>query len=910
MEGYKVFFSRGKYIAGTIVSLTILIFLMFFLPSPLQTLDSPKATATQSSQVLPQLSFSDETFIRGINHSHTERSKTINSLHELFGVGACPLDFNNDGWIDLFFTGGSGTHKYYGKRSWWAEKNGNRLYENKGNGYFEDVSEASKINDSYVGMACATGDLDNDNDHDIIISTLGGVYLYENLGDNSFRKITLKKSSKWSTTISLGDVNNDGLLDFYIANYINYSHYKNKYEPTSGHNLISTTNFNSSMFQSESNFLFINQGDLKFSELAKEYGVLNTDGRSVFAIFHDIDEDGFIDLFIGNKEGSHSKLFLNQSGNHFIESSEVEKFPFPKNYHSLSIENISGSLAPEFIFSGAAGQPISIYSFKQGRYQDISSEVIQPSYSGFSREQFGTIVSDLNQDNKFDLASVSGYMLPDPDNASTPLGQPNIWLLNDGHRLKSPQSLDGKDPYPFISNSSRSIISVDIDNDGDQDVVISNNNSSPKLLINNAVPIKKEYINQPQKLKQTTFLSSYEIQKKAPPVNHPLKQSKPIGFIEFKLIALITPQKILLEQLRNSYSLWSDKEKVLALKLLNRLNNPVLEHAIIQIALHDKPSIALIAIQNIKDKNYEALLHEILAFIASNNDYYSCKALNIVRSIFLREESFIRHRYILANDLTRNLDLYGPSKSICAIKALAKSRSKRPLEKLHQLAIKGDNEIAIEAIRALGMLKQNQSLTVLTSLSKSNNLKISNEANHALALLTASFKEYEFAYSEKDDTAKQSKAGNCELGPIFKPGDNQEQLLSLSLRLCSQRNIKSWAKEHSNLLSKNYMLWIKNWRITPETYHLFLNHFTKDNPHTAYLLAIQSLALNPPNNISEVIVSTITNSSTLLPMTLLTKIADNSQLSLHTRLYAIELILRQDVTQGTAIIKRILEELP
>lgn len=904
-------FLRNRITAiGVFISLGIILLLAHFSRSPSLTLDDPTPAPTTDKNSYNSPIFNDETFIRGINHSHVERSKQINALHELFGSGVCPIDINNDGWTDLFFVGGSGSRKYYGKKSWWAKSSGNVLYLNKGNGYFEDVSVQAKINDSHIGMGCAAADLNQNGYEDLVLTTLGGNYLYENLGNNQFKKVTLSDTGEWSTSVSLGDANNDGLLDFYITNFINYSHHTNKYEPSSGHNTAATNDFNTKAFKPQPNFLFINQGHMNFSEESVAYGVENSDGRSVFSTWHDINHDGFLDLFVGNKEGSNSKLFINQASEKFKESTDHKRYPFPKNYHSLSVGDVSENSEPELIFSGATGQPLSVYQHTENSYKDISSEYIQPSNTPYSREQFGSIILDFNQDGLMDHVSASGYMLPDTDSHSVALGQPNLWLVNDGKNLLTANKSPNNYRNAPTLNSSRSILSTDIDNDGDDDIVISNNNHFPKILINQSNGTNNKD-NRPPTAITTSFLSSYQTKTTETPLEITAQQSMPLSFSQFKVLVLIQPENISLKDLVESYKTWNHKEKVFALRLMSRSNIQNIEYSLIQQALYDSPSIAIIAIKTIAEKNLDAFLYQLLSYINNQDSLSACGALKILEYIFSREESFIRHKPILASELTRNLKLYKKEKAICAIQALAKSRSKRPIQALSTLALSKNIEIAIYAVRALGELKQAQVLKPLTMLARTTNKKLANEARSAIAKISGTVSNTPISNTPINKAHYEEKQRlGCKLEKIFENKPHSQRQVPTVIRLCSQQDQELWVSKNTATLSENYTFWLSNWKIPTETYELFLTTLLNESPKIGPLLIIKALALNPPPNISEAIANTLLLSNiTSTPEKHLLAIANNGSLSSHTRIDATEILIQQGNESGTLLIKQLLEEL-
>ncbi len=892
-------------IMGLSVSLgASFLFIAIALTPPAIQLSQPVAAPHLNTTATPLLRFTDETFIRGINHSHRERSKRINGLHELFGAGVCALDFNNDGWIDLLFVGGSGAHKYYGKKSWWAKASGHRLYRNSQNGYFEDVSETSKLDDVQQGMGCAAADLDNDGDEDIIITTLGPNYVYENDGNGEFKKSQLGNTSAWSTTASLGDFNNDGLVDIYIANFIDYSHYKPKYETSSGHHVVLDENFRANFFKPQSNSLYINQGNLVFTEQAKALGVANHDGRSVFATWHDINHDGFIDLFVGNREGSFSKLFINQAGQYFEEAIDHKLYPFPKNYHSLTAGDIDGDAVAELIFSGAATQALAVFSLIGQQYEDISTEIIRPSNKPYAYEKFSTAVFDSNGDGKADLLTTSGYMLPDQDSDALSLAQPNLWLININGKLQ--------DSYRSIEHSinrvasSRSLINVDIDNDGDDDVIISNNNDYPQLLINHTPRTQSK--NKPDASHYTGFLSS-RYSNSVPRLHSAAEQSViALTFLQFKALMLFENQPASYEQLQASYRAWTREDKLFSLQFMNRIDQKGLLHALIQLALSDQADIAIAAANIVLQNNFDAFVNDIFRLTITSDDDTACKILGIIEHVFIREESFIRQKRALTTALTRQLNAYGNTKGLCAISALAKSRSKRPIKRLSSLATGNNTPIAIAAIQALGELKHKDAAGALQALAFDANKAIALEARAAIQKLNGTPIINKTA-KPLPNTRQRTSRSSCNLEAFFDGGALTNRQLSVLLRLCANTDIEHWVTRHADDVAKHYPSWLYNWELDAEKYAILLATFINETAPSGAQIAIGTLARNPPIAISESIVNTlIAHKPNNLSSALLTDIGLNTNLTFSTRLAAAELILATGDDPARPFIKKLKTE--
>lgn len=884
-----------------------LAFMLWRLPDPATPLPVPAVKQDISADTPPPFSFIDETFMRGINHSHVERSQQINGLHELFGPGVCPLDVDGNGWTDLFFVGGSGAHRFYGKKAWWANQSGNKLYLNNGRGYFSDISLSAGVKESSIGMGCATADLDNDGDDDILVTALGHNVIYENVGDNRFNKRQLGDEDAWSTTAALGDFNNDGLIDIYIANFIDYQHYNKRYEPSSGHTTVDMTAFQSQLFRPQRNFLYVNRGNMQFVEQATELGVSNADGRSVFATWLDINQDGFQDLLVGNREGSNSKVFINKKGEFFYDAEKENWYPFPKNYHAASPIDVTGDQSSELTFSTAAGFPGSVYQLKKSKTSPQAfSEMPTALNSSYAREQFGAIADDLNGDGKADLVTASGYMLYDQDSPSVALRQENLWRLNQGGQLRI---------FPASSmnrlGSSRSIVAVDVDNDGDKDIVITNNNDFAQLLINNSDAPQLHATSAAKGPFTTTFLSSYKSET-TDFTKHAAAPPPALAFFHFKVWLLARPEALGPDVLRASYTKWSENEKHLVLNLLQRNGKQHLLLAFLQLALSDDPAIAKEANNVIANNDLGALLHDVTMLIDNWNDRDACEILAIYKNIFTREESFVREKPLLAIELTNKLDHYSANKQLCTIAVLAKSRSKRPVEKLINLTESQISAISVAAINALGELKYKDSLATLKSLSKHADHAVAVAAKQATALIHGDIDDVDFTQDKTAEIIFLSKSvrNSCDLHTIFEKQQLRGHQLSTLLRRCPHQALTQVADDYSDTLTTHHAAWLYNWHIDEPTYATFLKVILNSAPEITSQLVLGALNKNPPPQFSEVIVTALlANTPTTIPALLVVSLTNSQHLSMANRLSAIEVLSHIDPIRAQTQLDTIYQEI-
>lgn len=483
----------GISISTLFFSLIILIFTTPIATLPYKAvISSTKGSTFDTNIDLLTPVFIDKTLEAGITHPHLQSSSVISGIHEALGAGACAFDYDDDGWIDLFIIGGSGERHHYGKGEWWHKQKGNRLYRNLGHISFEDVTDISgltKLDD--WGMGCMAADLDNDGDQDLLLMNYGKNRLYRNNGDATFSDIT--KSSgivgeAWSTSASIADYDKDGLLDLYINNYIDYKPSLRTYEKASGFSASLATEFDSTLYDSQSNELYKNNGNLTFSKVTPS-DVENPSGRSFSSRWIDINKDGYADLLVANDLGSPNKLFINQQGKSFTDASEKYNIATVQKTVAISVDNINTHNSPELIFTSSNSSPLLLFSngaegiSNDFSYRDIARELGLDKPQLIGNSSWGMGLVDLNNDGWLDLFTANGFVTADTDAPKQSQAQPNTLLLNNWGNGFLPCDIKcfGEN---YQNESSRSAVFADFDNDGDLDSYITQNNALGQLLIN------------------------------------------------------------------------------------------------------------------------------------------------------------------------------------------------------------------------------------------------------------------------------------------------------------------------------------------------------------------------------------------------------------------------------------------
>lgn len=462
-------------------------------PSPREVLPAPLLENNVVSEETASVDFQDVSLNWGVTATHTQSSKHLTALTETLGAGICIFDFNQDGWMDIFFVGGSGHSRYYGKKSWWNKEGGNRLLLNVEGIRFEDVTEQAGLGKRIWGMGCAIADLNNNGLNDLLVTGIASNTLYKNKGDGTFEDITTGSginNERWSTGASFGDFNRDGLLDIYLSNYIRYQKGARTFEHTSGFRTTGSVAFNPILYDPEPNQLLINKGDFKFVDIAKKAGVSNSLGRSLGSRWVDLNQDNWLDLIVINDHNSPNQVFINHEGRAFNRGKERYAAFEVAGAHDLLIGDFNNDGQDNFFMSRGMSHPPVLLSKKtdtgvqQGSaYSDSAwaSNLAQARLLPFT--SWGSAAGDFNNNGRLDIYVANGMIMPDIDSHFVAQAQANSLFINHGNGLFKVQSLEKSRQHPY---SSRSAVPVDLNNDGKLEVLVSNNNDLLQIFENQA----------------------------------------------------------------------------------------------------------------------------------------------------------------------------------------------------------------------------------------------------------------------------------------------------------------------------------------------------------------------------------------------------------------------------------------
>jgi hypothetical protein len=445
----------------------------------------------------PAVHFTDVTRQAGIDFVHFSHGKRSTQLPEDMGSGAAWGDYDADGFPDLYICDIAGPLTLSPKELA-ASPGGNRLYHNKGDGTFTDVTARAGVGFKGIAMGAAWADYDNDGKLDLIVTTYDRLVLYHNNGDGTFEDMTaragLAKFRGFWTGASWGDYDRDGNVDLYICGYVRYE-FKTEFSGKSSHQFTEEVPYtlNPSSYRPERNLLFHNNGDGTFTEAAKKAGVDNPTGRSLSATWYDFDGDGWPDLYVAN-DISENKMYLNLHNGRFRDVSHKVWVDEYRGSMGLAVGDWDRDGAPDIFITHWIAQQFALFSNlrlkrsqngKPGplRFQDIADMAgvgqITLNYIGW-----GTSFFDYDNDGQLDLFMANGSTFQDEKDHTRLVPMKNLlfWQKSPAEGFFEMGQVSGE-VFKEL-HVGRGVAIADYDNDGDMDIFVVNHGGRPLLLRN------------------------------------------------------------------------------------------------------------------------------------------------------------------------------------------------------------------------------------------------------------------------------------------------------------------------------------------------------------------------------------------------------------------------------------------
>jgi len=428
----------------------------------------------------------DVTRETGIAFVHTDGSSGRHYIVETVSCGLATFDYDSDGDIDVYFLNGA---PLPGARMDPPPRNA--LYRNDGGWKFTEVTAQAGVGDTGYGLGVCVGDYDNDGDPDIYLNNFGPNSLYRNNGNGTFTDVTAQAGVGNGSLVGAGacflDMDADGDLDLYVANYINFTCAKNQDRFVNGH----PAYVGPMMYGPVPDTLYRNNGDGTFTDVSLESGIAAQAGTGMGLIGADYDDDGDTDVIVGN-DAMANFVWRNDGAGRFEEVGLLAGLAY--DLHGVG----QGTMAVEcgdadndgrldFFMTSYQKQWALLYRSLGRGFFDDATHTSGAGAGTFNHVTWGTGLIDLDNDGDRDLFIACGHLQDTVDlwDDTTSYEACSLLLENTGRGRFVDISARAGDGLR-VKRSSRGAAFDDLDNDGDLDVVILNSRREPTLLRNDS----------------------------------------------------------------------------------------------------------------------------------------------------------------------------------------------------------------------------------------------------------------------------------------------------------------------------------------------------------------------------------------------------------------------------------------
>ena len=419
--------------------------------------------------------FTDVTEEAGIRATHRFGDDHLTNIVEGTGAGAMFFDYDGDGWLDIYLLNGC----------WLPEVNDNRgrkyrgklrnyLFRNNRDGTFTDVTDEAGVGDKGYGVGCSAADFDRDGDLDLYVLNYGKNVFYRNNGNGTFTDISKQSgldNPRWSLSAPWFDYDNDGDLDVYVVNYLKYDagKFRYYYAPEGYPGPLS--------YNGQPDALYRNNGNGTFTEVTKEAGVYNPDGRGMSATVMDLTGDGLLDLYVTN-DAMGNYFYRNAGNGKFVEEGMLMGLAFGEGGQNVSsMGPVSGDVNRDGLLDlyipdmGYGCLMMNRGEYFEDRTTRSKLAVICGQYTGW-----GGLLFDYDNDGYLDIFVANG-------NAHHLYTEEDVLARNDGTGTFVDVAAQSG-AYFRTKHVGRGAAYGDYDNDGDLDLLVVNLNDSPRLLRN------------------------------------------------------------------------------------------------------------------------------------------------------------------------------------------------------------------------------------------------------------------------------------------------------------------------------------------------------------------------------------------------------------------------------------------
>jgi hypothetical protein len=444
------------------------------------------------AQPAPPL-FVDATEVTGLNFVHVNGESGQYYMPEQMGAGVALFDYDNDDDLDVFLVQGGplGTSDAAGRAPT------SRLFRNdlpagaggKRTLRFTDVTAAAGVGLRGYGMGAAVGDYDDDGYLDLFVTGFGGDTLYHNNGNGTFTNVTATAGVSdplWSTSAAFVDYDRDGRLDLFVANYLDFTVASNKV----CHDSVGARDYCSPRaYRAVPDRLYRNEGGGRFIDVTEKSGISKADGAGLGVTAGDYNGDGWPDLYVAN-DAMANQLWINRRDGTFVDEGLLSGAALnaagnPEGSMGIASGDFDNDADEDLFVTNIVGETYALYvNDGKGNFEDARTRAGLASPTA-PNTGFGTDWFDYDNDGRLDLFIANGAV----NVVEAQRGQPRPFKMKNqlfhnagGGRFTETTAAAG--PAFTRPDISRGAAFGDIDNDGDVDVVVTNNGGPAKLLLN------------------------------------------------------------------------------------------------------------------------------------------------------------------------------------------------------------------------------------------------------------------------------------------------------------------------------------------------------------------------------------------------------------------------------------------
>jgi hypothetical protein len=436
-------------------------------------------------------SFHDIAPTSGVKFVLTNSATPAKYQIETMISGVALFDYNNDGWLDIFFVNGASIPEL--RKA--GPQHYNRLYRNEKDGTFTDVTERAGVSGRGYSMGVAAADYDNDGYQDLYITGVNFNQLLRNNGDGTFSDVTVKAGVEgihpkfgktWAISAGWFDYDNDGHLDLFVTNYVQWDP---DHEPDCRVNRFRTY-CAPDRYEGLPSFLYHNNGDGTFTDVSVESGIGLLAGKGMGVAFADYDGDGYTDIFVAN-DSFRNFFFRNNGNGRFSEIGILVGVAYNDNGKSIAamgadFRDVDNDGKPDIFVTGMVNDTFPLYRNGGKLFEDVTTR------SGVARATlrltgWSNGIFDFDNDGSKDLFAANGSIL---DNSweveRLPAKLPNLILRNEGSSFRDNSATSGEGLK--TARMHRGAAFGDLNNDGRVDIVTVSLNERPEILINGSSP--------------------------------------------------------------------------------------------------------------------------------------------------------------------------------------------------------------------------------------------------------------------------------------------------------------------------------------------------------------------------------------------------------------------------------------